>query len=85
MGGGRKKMLENEKYWNNPYVYKYNIMHHTVSCWILGEHGDREWVSNTGEMVNLIKAWSIQNWSTKTKLPWAINALNLKNEGQERK
>jgi hypothetical protein len=21
---------------------EYNIMHCTVSCWILGEHGDRE-------------------------------------------
>jgi hypothetical protein len=40
-------MLENEKYWNNPSIYEYNIMHYTVSCSILGEHGDREWV--TGE------------------------------------
>jgi hypothetical protein len=47
MGGERdKEMLENEKYWNNPSAYEYNIMHCTVSCWILGEHGGREWVSN---------------------------------------
>jgi hypothetical protein len=46
--GEVKKMLENEKYWNNPSICEYNIMHCTVSCWILEEHGDREWVSNGG-------------------------------------
>jgi hypothetical protein len=39
-------MLENEKYWNSPSLYDYNIMHCTVSCWMLGEHGDGEWGSN---------------------------------------
>jgi hypothetical protein len=39
-------MLNNEKYWNNPSINEYNIMHGTVSYWILGEHGDREWVNN---------------------------------------
>jgi hypothetical protein len=24
-------------------------MHYAVSCWILGKHGEREWVSNRGE------------------------------------
>jgi hypothetical protein len=28
--------------------YEYNIMYCAVSCWILGEHGDREWVSKGG-------------------------------------
>jgi hypothetical protein len=32
-GGGReKKMLENEKYWDNSSIYEYNIMPCTVSC-----------------------------------------------------
>jgi hypothetical protein len=48
-GGGREKMLEDLKYWNNPSIYEYNIMHRTVSCWILMMHGEREWVSNGGE------------------------------------
>jgi hypothetical protein len=47
--GERKKMLENEKYGNNPFMYEYNVIHCSVSCWILVEHGDREWVSNGGE------------------------------------
>jgi hypothetical protein len=68
-----KKMRENEKYWNNPSVYDYNTMHYTVRYWILGEHGDREWVSNRGGEVNLIKAWYIQAWITKAKPPWTIN------------
>jgi hypothetical protein len=34
-------------------------MHCTVNCWILGEHGDREWVGNGREGVNLIKAWYV--------------------------
>jgi hypothetical protein len=41
-------MLENEKYWKILFIYEYNIMHCTVSCQILGEHGDGEWVSNGG-------------------------------------
>jgi hypothetical protein len=32
------------------HLYR-NIMHCTVSCWTLGEHGDREQVSNGGEEV----------------------------------
>jgi hypothetical protein len=43
-----KTMLDIEKYWNNPSIYEYNIMDCTVSCWILGEHGDREWVVTEG-------------------------------------
>jgi hypothetical protein len=39
-------MLENEKYSNNPYIYEYNVIYYTAICWTLGEHGDREWVSN---------------------------------------
>jgi hypothetical protein len=38
--GNGMKMLENEKYWNNPCAYEYIIL--IVSCWILGEDGDRE-------------------------------------------
>jgi hypothetical protein len=41
-------MLENEKYWNKPSIYEYNIMRCTVSCWLLKEHDDREWISNGG-------------------------------------
>jgi hypothetical protein len=37
-------------------IHEYNIVHCTVSYWTLGEYGDREWVSNGGERVNLIKA-----------------------------
>jgi hypothetical protein len=62
-GGGREKMkmLENEKYWDNPSTYEYNIMYCTVNCWIWGEHVDRERVSNREEEgFNLIKAWHIQ-------------------------
>jgi hypothetical protein len=42
-------MLENEKFWNNPSIFEYNIMRCAVSCWIWGEHGDGEWVGNGGE------------------------------------
>jgi hypothetical protein len=46
-------MLENENYWKSPSIYEYNTMYSTVSCWILGEHGNREWVSNGGEGIQL--------------------------------
>jgi hypothetical protein len=39
-------MLEIERYWGNPSMYEYNVMYYTVSFWTLGEHGDRERVSN---------------------------------------
>jgi hypothetical protein len=65
-------MLENEKYWNNPYIHKYNITWCTVTGWILVEYGDIERVSNGGEL-NLIKAQYIKAWSTKVKIPWTIN------------
>jgi hypothetical protein len=55
--GRGKKMLENEIYWNSWSIYEYNTMYCTASCWMLGEHDDREWVSNGG--INLIKAWYI--------------------------
>jgi hypothetical protein len=32
MGEG-KKMLENEKYWNNPSICEYNIMYYFEICW----------------------------------------------------
>jgi hypothetical protein len=41
--GEIKKILGNERYWNNPFIHEYNIMHYTVSGWLLGEDGDREW------------------------------------------
>jgi hypothetical protein len=47
-------------------------MHFIVNRWILGEHADREWVSNGGG-VDLIKAQYIPTWSTKVKPPWTIN------------
>jgi hypothetical protein len=47
--GERKNMLENEKYWNTSSIHEYNIMHCAVSCWMLGEHGEREWESDGGE------------------------------------
>jgi hypothetical protein len=43
-----KKMLENEKYWNNRSIYEYNIKYYTVSSSVLGEHDDRDWESNGG-------------------------------------
>jgi hypothetical protein len=46
--GEGNKMLENEKHWNNTCIYEYNIMPSTVSCWILGELGDRESVRMEG-------------------------------------
>jgi hypothetical protein len=30
--GEIKKTLKNEKYWNNPAIYEYNIMHCRGSC-----------------------------------------------------
>jgi hypothetical protein len=63
----RKKMLENKKHWNNSSLLECNIMHCTVNCWPQGEHGDKEWVSNRGERVNLIKMWYTQTWKTKVK------------------
>jgi hypothetical protein len=58
----------------------------TVSCWILRDHGNREWISNFEEEVNLIKAQYTQTWSNNLKPPWTINIhLILKNEGQEGK
>jgi hypothetical protein len=77
-GGGRSKEHVREwKYWNHPCIYEYNTMHCTVGYWILGEHGDREWVSDGGEEINLINAWYIQTWSTKSKPPWTVN-IHLK-------
>jgi hypothetical protein len=61
--GEEKKMLENEKYWNNPPIYEYNIMCCTISCGTLGEHGDREWVRIVE--VNLIKTWCMPVWSAR--------------------
>jgi hypothetical protein len=59
-----KRMLENEKYWNNPSIYECNIIHYTVSCWMLGEHGRLFWLNQNIQY--------IQAWSTKVKLPWNI-------------
>jgi hypothetical protein len=58
-------------------------MHCIVSCWILREHGDREWVSN--RWTGLIKAWYIQTWSAKVKLPWTINTHFKKKKKGEKK
>jgi hypothetical protein len=44
-------MLENEKSWDRPSVYEYNIIYCTVNCWILEDSGDREWVNNEEELV----------------------------------
>jgi hypothetical protein len=48
-GGGRGK--QNVREWKilkqSIYICT-NIMYCTVSCWVLGEHGDREWISNRG-------------------------------------
>jgi hypothetical protein len=72
----KEKMLENEKHWNNPTIYEYNIVYCIVICWVLGKYNDREWVSN-GE-VNLIKARYIQAWRV-------YQYTLFKNEGQEGK
>jgi hypothetical protein len=66
-GGGRKKMSENENYWNNPSVYECNVMHCTVNCWILGKHGDRKWISNGRE------GMIYTDLITKAKHPWTLN------------
>jgi hypothetical protein len=69
-------MLDNEIYWNNPPIYEYNIMQYTLNYRLLGEHGDREWVNNRGEEVNLIKEWYIH--STKVNTTWTINIHLIK-------
>jgi hypothetical protein len=58
-----------------------------VSCWIIGEWGNRGRISNGG--VKLINYYIyiyiyICVWNTKTKHPWTIN-MCLKTEGQEGK
>jgi hypothetical protein len=59
-------------------------MHYTVSCCVLREHGDREWVSNGREGPNLIKAWiyrhEVPSWNL---LGLSICTYFLKNEDQE--
>jgi hypothetical protein len=63
-----KKMVENEKYWNSPSIYEYNIINCTPHHWLLGENGDREWVGICVEgCVIFTKAQYIQAWSTKVK------------------
>jgi hypothetical protein len=50
MGGGRDE--ENVKEWKvlkQPIRIWIYIMHCAVSCWMLGERGNREWVRNRGE------------------------------------
>jgi hypothetical protein len=43
MGGGRDKESGREwKILKNSSTYEYNIMHYTVSCWLLGEHSDKK-------------------------------------------
>jgi hypothetical protein len=72
-------MLESEKYWNNPFIYKYNVTYCTVSSWILVEHGDRERVN---------KRWVI--WLKpriyRPEVPrqdsLRLSIYTLKNEGQ---
>jgi hypothetical protein len=62
------------------------MMHCAVNCWISGEHGDREYVSN-GD-VNLINAWYIQVRGTTrnhSKTPLDYQYTLKKNEGQEGK
>jgi hypothetical protein len=73
--GKRKKLLERERHWNNTSTYEYNITHYTVNYWLLRLHGDREWVSNGGKGVNLIKAGYIQTGSTKAT-PLGLNTLS---------
>jgi hypothetical protein len=72
-------MLEKQKYWNNLSKYEYNIAERTVSCWILGEHGNRERVSN-GE-ANLIKA-QYTGLKCQDKTPLDYQYTVFKNEGQ---
>jgi hypothetical protein len=47
-GGGRSENVREWKYWHDPSIHEYNIMYCTINCWLLGEHGDRGWVSNGG-------------------------------------
>jgi hypothetical protein len=67
-------------------VYEYNIMQCTVSCWTLGEHGDREWVSNGGELIWLKHNIYIPGVPKQNPLDYQYT-LNQKkkNEGQEEK
>jgi hypothetical protein len=73
-------MLKNEKYWNNPSIYEHNIMHCTVICWLLGDHGDRQWESNEGEIVNLIKH-DIYKPEVPRQNSLGLSIYTLKNEG----
>jgi hypothetical protein len=57
-------------------------MHCTVSCWILGEYGDREWVSN-GELIWLKHEVYRSEVLRRTHLDYQYTVL--KNEGQEGK
>jgi hypothetical protein len=81
--GGRrgKENVREWKFWNNPPLYEYNIMHCTANFLILGEHGDRKWVGNGG--MELI--W-LKHDIYKPDIP-RQNSLGLlytlkKNEGQ---
>jgi hypothetical protein len=52
----------------------------TGNCWIIGEHGDRERISDGG--VDLIKAQYIHVWNVKAKTSWLINIhLKMKYSG----
>jgi hypothetical protein len=62
-------------------IYEYSIIFCTVSCWILGEYGDRERVSNVGLI--WLKAQYIQSWSAKATPPWTIN-IHFKKKKKEK-
>jgi hypothetical protein len=59
-------------------------MHCAVSCWILVEHGNREWASDRKERVIWLKhdihSHGVPRW-TPLGSPWFF----LKNQGQEGK
>jgi hypothetical protein len=62
-----KENVGNGTYWGNPSICAYNIMHCTISSWLLGEHGDREWVSN-GDLI-----WLKHNIYRPEVPPWTSN------------
>jgi hypothetical protein len=72
-------MLENDKYGNNTSIHEYNI-YFIVKCWILGEHGDRERISN-GKLICLMHdlyRLEVSRWNSI-----GLSIYTLKNKGQE--
>jgi hypothetical protein len=55
--------------WERVNLYEDNIMKCTVNCWIIGEQGERERVSNSGELIQffLFLQCEIPRWNPLNK------------------